>query len=234
MIFTIPVFISVIAFSIFSYMYFTYKQHRLIVTILLLLLFFIKLTEYTVYGLTLNIQKIPIEFSTMSYFIFSISIIFRIKWLKPFATFAAFISGIGYLLSFIFLGESYFTELPLYEATAAFLNHAILFYTSILVMKYNYFSTKHNLFIYSMTLMFLLYFIIIHNFVTFNNPYIFINMLLQGDILKEITHSNHIPTTVFLIYFGAIIILYRCAISIFHLINKQIYRLEKSTYEHTI
>lgn len=234
MIFTIPVFILIISFTFFSYTYFNKKQHQVIIMTLLYVLFFLKLTEYTIYGLTLNIEKIPIEFSTISYFIFSISMIFKIKWLKPFATFAAFLSGLGYLISFIFLGKAYFTELTLYEASMAFLNHAILFYTSVLVMKHNMFVQKNNKSFYIFTLIFLTYFLIVHRFVSFNNPYIFINMLLKGDILKELIHSNDIPNIAFAIYFSSLLVIYRITISIFHLINKKIYENEKVGHEHTI
>jgi hypothetical protein len=215
-------------------MHYTKKQHQVIIMTLLYVLFFLKLTEYTIYGLTLNIQKIPIEFSTISYFIFSISMIFNIKWLKPFATFGAFLSGLGYLVSFIFLGKSYFTELSLFNASMAFLNHAILFYTSILVMKHDMFVQKNNKSFYILTLLFLSYFIAVHSFVSFSNPYIFINMLLQGDILKEIIQSNDISIMTFAIYFSSLLILYRIMIFVFHLINKKIYKNEKVRHEHTI
>ncbi|QWB95187.1 hypothetical protein KHQ89_04245 [Mycoplasmatota bacterium] len=234
MLFTIPIFISFIAFTIFSYKHYNKKQQQLIIMTLLYVLFFLKLTEYTIYGLTLNIQKIPIEFSTISYFIFSISMIFHIKWLKPFATFGAFLSGLGYLVSFIFLGKSYFMELTLYDASMAFLNHAILFYTSILVMKHDMFVQKNNKSFYIFTLLFLAYYIVVHRFISFSNPYIFINVLLQGDILKEIIQNNEVTTLIFMIYFSSLLLLYRIMISIFHVINKKIYTNEKVRHEHTI
>jgi len=234
MIFTIPVFIIIMLILIFSYKHFNQKQDKFIVLVLLYALFLLKLTEYTIYGLTLNYQKTPIEFSTMSYFVFSISIIFNIKWIKEFATFAAYISGVGYLFSFIFIGQSYFENQTLYDASFALINHTILFYTSILVMKHEYFKSKNNLFIYFMTILFLIYYVIMNQLISFNNPAIFINMLLQGDLLRYVVKSDQISTTTLWIYFICIILLYRFMIFTFHYINKKIYRSEVTDYEHTI
>ncbi|MDR4968808.1 MAG: hypothetical protein RG740_04255, partial [Acholeplasmataceae bacterium] len=65
----------------------------LIVSALCILIY--KLIEYTQYGLLLQPYKIPLEYSTMAYFIYSITIIFNFSKMKALAAFASFISGFG-------------------------------------------------------------------------------------------------------------------------------------------
>ena len=81
--------------------------NRRILLLLAVLLFTYKLTEYTMYGLMLLPYKVPLEYSTMTYFIFSITIIFGIQKLKTFAAFSSLISGLGYLISFVLMKDQY-------------------------------------------------------------------------------------------------------------------------------
>lgn len=83
-------------------------QRRRISILLSLFLFLYKLTEYTIFGLTMQLDKIPLEFSTITYFVYSISVLFNIKKMRAIAAFMGFISGIGYLITFMLMGDVFY------------------------------------------------------------------------------------------------------------------------------
>jgi len=198
------------------------KPRKIILFLLATSLLTYKAVEYTIYGLNLQLNKIPLEFSTMTYFIFSISVIFNIKKLSSIAAFCAFVSGIGYLLSFMFVGNQYFMNNGFHLTIMALLNHSILFIGSMLLVKQIDLKSKEISNILKFTLIYVCYVIAVNHFIQFTQEYVFIRILLGADILNSL-FPNHVFTSYeYLLYFLIVFVIYRVCISLFFFIVKMI------------
>lgn len=193
----------------------TPKIQRVTLQMLAWILFLYKLTEYTIFALELLPYKVPLEFSTMSYFIFSMTIIFNWKKTKSLAAFMAFISGIGYLISFAIVGDHYVETNGLMLTTMAFINHAILFLGSMLMMIDLEWHENEKKRIMIFTLFYVIYVIIMNQIVTFTQSYIFIRILLGADLLKTFVPAAHVNGYLYLLYFLSIFLIYQLAIYLF-------------------
>lgn len=213
-----------------------YRKH--LIFIAALFLFFFKTIEYTSYALTFQMDKIPVEFSTITYFVFSLTILFNLKFLKPFATFSAFISGTGYLLSFIFLGQYYFEVLPTFNATMAFIDHGLLFMASILMMRNDFYRNATTRNLMWLSAFYMVYALLVNYIVPYSDQYIFIRMLLSGQLIHYVLPSLELNAYMYMLYFLLIIGGFRLIIWLFHTLNKHIYDipdLERTfAYERSI
>lgn len=207
-----------------------YRRLLLFTTSLCLLIY--KAIEYTLYGLHLDFTKIPIEYSTLTYFIFSITVLFNLKKSIPLASFMGFISGLGYLLSFIFLANNYFEHNGLYVTLMAYINHSILFVGSIILMKDYTFQKIAKKDILRFTSFYIFYVIIIERVVTFSQSSIFIRMLLGGDILKELFPQITPSSYDYLFYFFILLIIYQCVIHVFIWMNHQLCHVKQGDRKH--
>lgn len=198
-------------------------------------LFLYKAVEYTIYGLNLELSKIPVEYSTITYFLLSITVIFEIKQIKPLAAFMGFISGLGYVIVFIFLGSSYYEHQGLFTTNMAFINHSIIFIISLLLMRDVKFHLVDKKKIFLFTTISIVYVIFITRFITFTQDYIFILMLLGGDLLKLIIPKGYISSYDYLIYFLSLLILYQVVIHLFIVINHLLNRTRQGEpHEHSV
>lgn len=191
-----------------------------------------KSIEYTLYGLHLDLSKIPIEYSTLTYFIFSITVLFNIKKLIPLASFMGFVSGFGYLLSLMFLANSYFEHNGTYVTLMAFINHSIVFIGGIILMKDYTFQKIAKKDILIFTSLYIVYVVIIERMVTFTQSFIFIRMLLGGDILKELFPQINPTSYDYLFYFFILFIIYYLVINLFIWINHQLCHFKQGDRKH--
>ena len=206
-----------------------------IITIFAIYLLIYKTVEYTLYGLNLQVSKIPIEYSTITYFLFSIQVIFGIKSLKPIASFMGFVSGLGYLIVFMFLATQYIEHQGQFTTMMAFVNHSIVFMGSLLLMKSEQFHKMDKRAILSFTMIYLIYVIIVNQFVIFTQSYIFILMLLQGDLLERLAPSGRLSAIDYLSYFLAIFLIYQLCIQVFIWLSSRIYQMKRGRkHEYTI
>lgn len=191
-----------------------------------------KSVEYTLYGLFLDVTKIPLEFSTLTYFIFSITALFHIKKWIPLASFMGFISGLGYLISFIFLSDQYFLHNGVSITLMALINHSIIFIGGMILMKDHTFEKIAKKDILTFTSFYIFYVILMERLITFNKSFIFIRMLLGGDILKELFPSMTFTSYDYLLYFLMLFILYQLAIHLFIYLNHFINHFKQGENHH--
>lgn len=200
-----------------------------------LYLFIYKTVEYTLYGLSLDLSKIPVEYSTITYFLLSITVIFQIGKLRPLAAFMGFISGLGYVIAFMFLGVSYYTHNGLFITNMAFINHSIVFLVGLLLMRDERFHLLDKKKILLFTTIYIIYVLIVSRFVTFTQSYIFILMLLGGDLLHILIPSTYPSSYDYLMYFLALLLLYQVVIHLFIGINHMLNRIKQGEiHEHSI
>jgi len=211
-------------------------QHgKIILYVLASALFLYKACEYTIYGLNLQLTKIPIEFSTMTYFIFSITVIFNLRKLNSIAAFCSFISGIGYLISFMFIGDQFISGNGWVLTSMAFINHAILFLGSMLLIRQIKIDRHEMNKILKFTFFYVIYVVLMNQFVQFTQSYIFIRILLGGDVLSALYPGHMFSSYEYLLYFLILYSVYRFCISIFFMIAKRIgHQQGGMKHEHTI
>lgn len=80
--------------------------------------------------------KIPVELSTVAYFIVPLTILFNIKKLKIWAVYSALLSGIIYYSAMILYGTQIYSDYPPYTVYMSLYNHgALLTYSYITLMN---------------------------------------------------------------------------------------------------
>jgi hypothetical protein len=178
---------------------------------------------------------VPVEYSTLTYFLLSTYVIFDIKSLKAIASFMGFVSGLGYLIVFIFLADDYISHQGLFITMMAFVNHSICFFASILIMKNKPIETFDKNKIMMFTILYVVYVIIISKVITYTQSFIFIFILLDGDLLEFLIPQVSITAMDYLAYFLLIFILYQLFIKLFIKISHYVYKLgRKQDNEYTI
>ncbi len=221
----LSVFVLVIGFLISRT---SLKFKKMILLSIAVILLMYKSAEYSFYIINQELDKIPIEFSTLAYFLFGIVIIFKIKELYAVAAFASFISGIGYLLVFIFMGSRYVEIHGFYSTVIAFTSHSILFIASVLLKNIVVAKTKDIKYIVIYTAIYVAYVFIINALIDLSASYIFINLLLQGDLLRNLLGTTDISIFTYILYYIIIHSIYGVIIFIFFKIYKD-KRLPKNT-----
>lgn len=89
---------------------------------------------YNIFIIIIFPFKVPVEFSTISYFIVPFIAIFNIKDLKIWAAFAALLSGAGYYISMIFFGNDLYSAFPVYSVVTSLFNHGSLLAYAIITI----------------------------------------------------------------------------------------------------
>ncbi|BCR36660.1 hypothetical protein MPAN_015530 [Mariniplasma anaerobium] len=174
-----------------------------------------KIAEYSYYIINLEVDKIPIEFSTLAYFLFGVVVLFKIKELYPVAAFASFISGIGYLLVFIFMGDQYVVIHGFYSTLIALSSHFILLLGSVLLKNIAIAKTKDIKYIIIYTVFYLIYVGIMNIIIDYSQSYLFINLLLKAEILENMLSTTDIANYIYWLYYIIIVGIYLLVIFIF-------------------
>ena len=82
--------------------------------------------------------KVPVEFSTLSYFVVPFIVLFNIKDLKLWAAFSALLSGGGYFLSMVVNGNGLYSHFPVYSVATSLFNHgSLLAFAVITLLTYD-------------------------------------------------------------------------------------------------
>lgn len=223
----------------------TQKKSMLIVKLISFTLLSYKLIEYGFHWIQGDFSKMPVEYSAITYLLFSITFLFDLKVLKPFVTFAAFLSGVGYLVTFPFLGGAFIEGNGVTTTLLALFNHSMLYVASIIVMKHKFYSIESRRSILICTLIVVAYSITMQYLINFEGKYLFIYMVLDGRILYQLFHHIDIDGFVFLPYNLLIVSIYLGMIQIFYKVNIKVYELyhefapkmlgkEVIKHEHTV
>jgi hypothetical protein len=89
-------------------------------------------------------QKIPVEFSTIAYFIVPIIMLFDIKEFEIWAVYASLLAGIGYYVSMILYGTALYGDFPTYSWTTSIYNHGALLSFSIVKLRTTTYSRQES------------------------------------------------------------------------------------------
>lgn len=103
-------------------------------TIALYLLIF-KTVEYTVYQIMGDHLNLPVEFSTISYFVFGIAVVFKLKKIDQFPVFTAILAGMIYGLAFWVSPDSYIIDkISTFDLVMAAINHYSMYFAGMLML----------------------------------------------------------------------------------------------------
>jgi hypothetical protein len=201
-----------------SFIMLNIRHKRQVLWVLSVVMLVYKAIEYAYYLLSGELTKLPIEYSALAYFIFSIVIVFKIKKYYGLAGFVACLSGFGYLIAFPFMGDGSFINHGVYLTIAALVNHLFLFMGSLFLMTFYKYQKNDLKIIMSYTIFYVIYVLIASYFISFDQTN-FIVLLLD---LNE-----RVPGRVlsFLQLFNIVVlfVLYYWVIKIYALLNHHIY-----------
>lgn len=207
------------------YVLITKKNKSLfVINLLCVYLLAYKMSEYGYYIIEKReYNKIPVDYSAITYFVMPIVFFLKSNRLFPLATFSAFISGFGYLAAFAFLAGKMIEINGYFSVIMALFNHSALYIASILIMKERLFERKTARIILSGSIMMVVYATIIYFFVDFGQKYIFIYKLLDGTYVSYLIKGFNDFSLSYLLYylflFGAFFVVVR----LFYKINEIIY-----------
>jgi len=158
------------------------------------------------YNLVIHIvvpTKIPIELSTISYFVVPIILYFDIKKLHVWAVYAAFTSGFFYYISMVLAGDAMYGNFPIYSYSTSLFNHGTLIIYSIIVAKDVSFKHKEVHIIHIGLALTMIYALLMRPIITHPGR-IFIYMIMDADLVKEyFMHIKIIAYSIYYILFGA-------------------------------
>lgn len=189
------------------------------------------------YGLAQgNINKIPIEYSTITYFLLPIAILCKKEQLKKIFSFMGFLSGIGYLLTFIFAGSTIYEINGMYHTIQGFINHSILYALSVQVMKEQPLA-KIEIKIWLTTVFLVYYMVAISMIIDYSESVLFIREVLTGSsIISRLNHWLHFDVR--LIYYLGVAGIYHILIKTYKYLNCYQFRKsiikEQSRYEYPV
>jgi hypothetical protein len=161
----------------------------------------------------------PIEISTITYFMFSIIVIFNIKKAYHIASFFAIISGLGFFLYYSTLGfiSSFYFDLP--RHIIAIFSHGILFIGGVYLLEEFYFDRNKRFDIYIIILA-----IICHASIFYFDAIkgtTFIYFIVKPDFLEQ-SSINWINHLIKLSYYSLMLLLFNKCIDLFYRYNNRI------------
>ena len=93
-----------------------------------------KIGEYTVWQALGYRMKFPVEFSAMSYVVFSIFVTFRLKKIDAFAVFTAILAGVIYEMSWIISPDGHVgVSENMFLSVMAIINHTLLYFGGMIM-----------------------------------------------------------------------------------------------------
>ena len=88
--------------------------------------------------------KVPVEFSTLSYFLVPIIVLFNIKDLRIWAVYTALLSGGIYYVSMILYGTTLYGHFPVYSVITSLFNHGSLLAYALVSLGNNEFKISES------------------------------------------------------------------------------------------
>jgi hypothetical protein len=198
------------------------------------LLIVIKTVEFSIHWISGDFTKMPVEFSQISYFLFGFTVIFKLNRVKPYAIFAAFFSGISYMIVFPFFTQYFVSTRGLVTTILALINHTLLYVGGILLMREKVYDKIYVRKIIFYSYIFVLYSLSMRYLLTINDPTLFIYLLLDGGFLDQFSLSEPIRLLLFVIYHLLVFILYSSFVYLYHAIHQKIHKVYFTNLQNSV
>ena len=188
-----------------------------------LFLLVFKLTEYAI-GNAKGEFSYPIEISTITYFMFSITILFNIKKCLHIASFFATLSGVGFFVFYSLFGSSTLLHYDIGRHIISVICHGILLIGGIYLFLKNEFKESNKYDIYIVMLAILGHASIFYIDSIKNTTFIY--YLIKPEFLKVFSSlwKNHL---IQILYYFVLLLIFSQIIVLFYKLNK-IFFIQKS------
>ena len=127
-------------------------------------------------------QKLPIEFSTVAYFVVPVIILFDMKEFEIWAVYASLLAGIGYYVSMLLYGTALYGHFPTYSWATSIYNHGALLSFSIVKLITTPYNRKDSYIIWIGLLLCAVWSLVLRPVVT-QPGIIFIYEILDGGVV---------------------------------------------------
>ncbi|MEG1613063.1 MAG: hypothetical protein RR357_02730 [Clostridia bacterium] len=201
---------------------------RLLFAIGLYLLVY-KICEYTSYQIKGMHKQVPIEISAVSYFLLGFSIVLRNKRLQVFAAFCGMFSGLFYNINFIILPEMFIlSRSSWFLLVMATINHSLLYFGSIMVLKTVQFDKTDVMYVGLGTLLINLYSLGVQFLIKIDGKPI-IMQVIDGTIIDKLSVALRSLSFFYPIYYFIIFSILIFMFASFFKINELIFKRQKSS-----
>lgn len=191
---------------------------KVILYVIVIYFLIYKSLEYYYHYFIENNNQLPVEFSSVSYFLIAIGVLFHIKGLREFAGLLAMLSGFFYMLATIVSPESFMHNTKFYLEMAR-LNHTLLFLTGILVNTIYYNRGYYYPYIFGIILVIVYAYIIKYIYNYSDNSYVIYEITL-GSILISSNIYNYLTL---IIYYILLVTIYLLLVKFYHKMNIEFY-----------
>lgn len=153
----------------------------------------VKLLSFTVLVINIflfakNPWKIPVEFSTVSYFVVPLILLMNMKRLEVWAVYSSIMSGFFYYLTMITTGGAIYNTYPYISVYTSLFCHGSLYFIGMLKLKTILYDEKKSYKIIIGNLFILAWAIYIRPDITLQSR-IFIYEIIDGDLVRAFTSS---------------------------------------------
>lgn len=171
--------------------------------------------------------KFPIEFSTTSYFVVPIIVLFNIDKLKGWTVYASVFIGVIYFLGMIVAGNYMYSHFPVYSVLTSIFNHGSLLSYGIITLMTSSFDKSDRYIIWIGITLSAAWAYLLRPFVTFTGR-VFIYEVLDGALIKSFLPNNLVFG--YILYYLILIPSLVLSANFVHSLNRKLYK-EELTYE---
>lgn len=203
------------------------KQEKLIFIISLFLLVY--KTVEQVYYIAIGVKTpFPVELSAVTYFVFSIVMLFKIKKLEEIAVFCALISGFFFMLTFIVTGGKTFDYSgSLFKKIMAVVNHSLLYAGGLLKLKFNSYPSYGKYKVICGLGVLVFYSWVMKQMFDFEGRFVFIHQLMTADIVFMVFPTLKEFGFFLPLYYTVFIAAVFAGVSLFYRLNKKLYAVHQ-------
>ena len=165
--------------------------------------------------------KLPVELSTVSYFVVPLIMLFNIKKLQGWGVYSAILAGVVYYLAMIIIGNKLYADYPAYSVYTSIFNHGALLSYAYIMLSTVEFKKSDRYIIWIGIILSALWAQLLRPHVVFAFR-IFIYEVLDGLFVKTY-FPNHLTIGYVGYYVWLVLALYFSA-SIVHSLSKRLYK----------
>lgn len=212
--------ISIISFIIMILLNWGSKKFKytpIVIQVFSIILFAYKSVFYIIQDLNGNIS-IPVEISSISYFLIPLILTFKIKKLYVVASFLGVASGLGFFLFYILIGFTVSTNFTIAEFLISVFSHSYLLTAGLQIMFRNRFVNKPQT-IWLAMLGVICWSMAFYDFA--NRGLTFIYYIIKPSYLCVFS-SNVLNIFSVIIFYAIVLVLFHFAVKLFFRVNNKI------------
>ena len=165
-------------------------------------------------------RRIPVELSTVAYFIVPIIVLFNLSGLKAWGVYSSIISGVIYFAAMIILGNYLYEDYPAYGVYAAIYNHGALLSYAYITLSTTKIRKSERMVIWIGIIFSATWALLLRPFVIYDARV----FIYDVDGLFVRTYFSENLTFGYIIYYILFVITLFISANIVHLLNQKLYK----------